>query len=133
MKIKVFEAPSLYADHHVTEVRRILLEMDGVTAVYASSAFQIVEITYDENKISESALAVKLDEAGYLGEWTVPSETGPTEQGTDGEKPYFRHTTTYETLKQTVSFAQHIKHSGRPLWQCPGFGKVRMDEEMDHA
>lgn len=133
MKIKVFEAPSLYADHHVTEVRRILLEIDGVTAVYASSAFQIVEITYDENKISESALAVKLDEAGYLGAWTVPSETRPTEHRTDGEKPYFRHTTTYETLKQTVSFAQHIKHSGRPLWQCPGFGKVRMDEEMDHA
>ena len=27
METKSFEAPALYGDHHVTEVRRILLEM----------------------------------------------------------------------------------------------------------
>jgi copper chaperone CopZ len=128
MKTKVLEAPAVYADHHVTEVRRLLLEMDGVKEVYASSAFQVVEVTYDENKLNDLEIAVKLDEAGYLGEWTVPVEVGATVQGTEEEKPFFRHTTTYETLKQTVSFAQQVNYQGRPLWQCPGIGRVKMDE-----
>jgi copper chaperone CopZ len=133
MATKTFEVPALYGDHHVTEVRRILQELEGVTDVYASSAFQIVEVTYDEQKINDLEIAVKLDEAGYLGEWTVPAETGVAVQQSEGQKPYFRHTTTYETTKQTVSFAQSVNYRGRPLWHCPGMGEVRMDEEVEDA
>ena len=133
MATKTFEVPALYGDHHVTEVRRILLELEGVSDVYASSAFQVVEVTYDENKINDLQIAVKLDEAGYFGEWTIPMEMGTAAQQGDGQNPYFRHTTTYETIKQTVSFAQRVKYEGRPLWHCPGIGAVRMDEEVDHA
>ena len=46
--------------------------------VYASSAFQVVEVTYDPEKINDLEIAMKLDEAGYLGEWTVPIEAGAT-------------------------------------------------------
>ena len=129
METKTFEAPALYADHHVTEVRRILLELDGVTDVYASSAFQIIEVTYDAEKINDLEIAVKLDEAGYLGEWTLPIETGTAAQQGDGQKSFFRHTTTYETTKQTVSFAQRVSYQGRPLWHCPGIGAIRMEDE----
>lgn len=130
MKTKTFEAPALYGDHHVTEVRRILLGIEGVTDVYASSAFQTIEVTYDEAKVNDLEIAVKLDEAGYLGEWTVvPIETGTAAQQGDGTKPFFRHTTTYETIKHTVSFAQNVSYQGRPLWHCPGIGAVKMDEE----
>ncbi len=130
MKTKTFEAPALYGDHHVTEVRRILLEIEGVSDVYASSAFQTIEVTYDETKINDLEIAVKLDEAGYLGEWTVvPIEMGEAAQQGDGTKPFFRHTTTYETIKHTVSFAQRVNYQGRPLWHCPGIGAVKMDEE----
>lgn len=133
MKTKTFETPALYADHHVTEVRRILMEIPGVAEVYASSAFQVVEVTYDENRINDLELAIKLDEAGYLGEWTVPVETGATVSHlVEEQKPYFRHTTTYETTKQTVSFAQKVNYRGRPLWYCPGMGPVRLEEE-NHA
>ena len=128
METKVFEAPALYADHHVTEVRRILLELEGVLDVYASSSFQIIEVTYDESKINDLQIAVRLDEAGYLGEWTVPIETGGVAQETADKRPYFRHTTTYETTKQTVSFAQRVSNQGRPLWNCPGMGEIKMDE-----
>jgi len=130
MKTKTFEAPALYGDHHVTEVRRILLEVQGVTDVYASSAFQTIEVTYDESKIDESEITAKLDEAGYLGEWTIPVEMGEAVQQGDGTRPFFRHTTTYETIKHTVSFAQRVNYQGRPLWHCPGIGAVRMDEEI---
>lgn len=133
MKTKTFEAPTLYADHHVTEVRRILGGLDGVEDIYASSAFQVIEVTYDESRINDLEIAVKLDEAGYLGEWTIPMETGTAAQQGDEKKPYFRHTTTYETTKQTISFAQKVNDEGRRLWHCPGMGAVRMDEEVGHA
>jgi copper chaperone CopZ len=133
METKVFEVPALYADHHVTEVRKILLGLEGVTNVYASSAFQVVEVTYDENKVNDLEIAVKLDDAGYLGEWSLPIETGTAAQTTQGQNPYFRHSTTYETTKQTVSFGQKVSYQGRPLWHCPGIGAVRMDEEEKNA
>jgi copper chaperone CopZ len=136
METKTFETPALYADHHVTEVRRILLELKGVVEVYASSAFQVIEVTYDKTKINDLEIAVKLDEAGYLGEWTVPVEQGSkTRHVEEGEKPYFRHTAVYETTKKTLSFAQRVNYSGRPLWPCPGMGTIPLTraEEKDHA
>jgi copper chaperone CopZ len=132
METKSFETPALYGDHHVTEARRILMELEGVVDVYASSAFQTIEVTYDDSKINDLQIAMKLDEAGYLGEWTLPIETGAAAQQGGEEKPFFRHTTTYETVKKTVSFAQHVSYQGRPLWQCPGIGAVKMEED-NHA
>lgn len=132
MQTKTFEAPALYGDHHVTEVRRILMELEGVTDVYASSAFQTIEVTYDETRINDLQIAVKLDETGYLGEWSIPFEMGVAPQQGTEQKPFFRHTTTYETTKHTVSFAQRVGYQGRPLWHCPGIGAIKMAED-DHA
>ncbi len=129
METKTFETPALFGDHHVSEVRRILLELTGVTEVYASSAFQIVEVTYDEAKINDLQIAARLDEAGYLGEWSIPIELGTAAQQGDGSKPYFRHTATYETTKQTISFAQKVNYQGRALWPCPGLGMVKVEGE----
>ena len=39
--------PAMYGDHHVLEVRRILLALPGVAEVNASSCFQVVEVSYD--------------------------------------------------------------------------------------
>lgn len=128
METKTFETPALYADHHVTEVRRILLELEGVVDVYASSAFQTIEVTYDESRINDLQIAMKLDEAGYLGEWTVPIEMGTAPEQGDGQKPFFRHTATYETVKHTVTFAQRVSYQGRPLWHCPGIGTLKVEE-----
>jgi copper chaperone CopZ len=120
-----YETPALYGDHHVTEIRRILLELSGVEDVYASSAFHVVEVTYDPEKINDLEIAVKLDEAGYLGEWTVPIEAGATTyHATVGLKPYFRHTAAYEQTRLVVSFAQNVSYLGRPLWPCPGIGII---------
>ena len=120
-----FETPALYGDHHVLEIRRILLALTGVVDVYASSAFQIVEVTYDPEKINDLEIAMKLDEAGYLGEWTVPIEAGATTyHAAAGLKPYFRHTAAYEQTRLVVSFAQNVSFLGRPLWPCPGMGVI---------
>ena len=125
MKNVIYETPALYGDHHVIEVRRILLELPGVVDVYASSAFHMVEVTYDPEKINDLNIAMKLDEAGYLGEWTMPIEAGATAyHAAAGLKPYFRHTAAYEQTRLVVSFAQNVSYLGRPLWPCPGMGVI---------
>ena len=128
METKSFEAPALYGDHHVSEVRRILLEIAGVSEVYASSAFQTIEVTFDSAKVKAEQIEARLQEAGYLGEIPMLVESGIAVERREGDG-VFRHTATYETVKSTVSFAQRVNYSGRPLWPCPGLGPVKMDEE----
>lgn len=128
METKVFEAPALYGDHHVSEVQRILGELPGVEDVYASSAFQAIEVTFDESKITGDQIATCLEEAGYLGEVPMLAETGVAAYGRETENSNFRHTAVYETVKKTVSFAQHVQYQGRALWPCPGIGVIKMDE-----
>lgn len=128
METKTFETVALYADHHVTEVRRMLLELQGVVDVYASSAFHTIEVTYDETKISDLQIAAKLDEAGYLSDWAMPVEMETAAQQPAQHKTLSRHTATYETTRQTVSFAQRVSYQGRPLWHCPGMGTVKVEE-----
>ena len=128
METKRFEAPALYGDHHVSEARRILFEMAGVSDVYASSAFQIIEVTFDPEKTQAELIEARLQEAGYLGEIPLLVETGIAVERREGDG-VFRHTAVYETVKSTVSFAQRVDYSGRPLWPCPGLGAVKMDGE----
>ena len=127
METKTFEAPALFADHHVSEVRRILLEL-GVEDVYASSAFQVIEATFDPAKVKPEAIESCLQAAGYLGEMAMTAETGIAVEKKEGDG-VFRHTATYETVKGTVSFAQRVEYSGRPLWPCPGLGPIKIADE----
>ncbi len=127
------ELPSMYGDHHVVEVRRLLLGLPGVENVYASSSFRIVEIEFDDTAVSSDKIKHVLDEAGYLGELPMPAETGlaATEEGAE---PYFRHTAAFEQTGQTVSFGQQVPYNGRPLWPCPGMGPVvSNEEELTHG
>jgi copper chaperone CopZ len=125
-KTVTYNTPVLYGDHHVLEVRRLLIDFPGVEDVYASSAFRVVEVTYDDEKVNEGEISQKLDEAGYLGEWTLPAETGQAAilEG-DRSMTYFRHTEVYETSREVVSFAQRVNYSGKPLWNCPGIGVIK--------
>ena len=68
MKTLSIDLPTMFGDHHVVEVRRLLLEMTGVEDVYASSGFQVVEVQYDETSLKAEDIEAKLGEAGYLGE-----------------------------------------------------------------
>ena len=129
--------PALYADHHVIEVRQILSGLPGVENVYASSAFLTVEVEYDPARISAEQIEAGLDAAGYLSDLPVPAEVGAQPAGENGEKPFFRHTAAYAQAGNTVSFAQSMPFSGRPLWPCPGLGLIAraqdVEEEMEHA
>lgn len=129
MEKKSYELPAMYADHHVVEVRRILFELPGVKDVYASSAFHVAEVTYDPEVVGESAMTGKLEEAGYLGEFTVTTETGKPATSENGDGIYFRHTEVYEQTKDTIGFAQNVSYVGRPLWPCPGIGVINTMEE----
>ncbi|MDV7390299.1 hypothetical protein RZS08_03045, partial [Arthrospira platensis SPKY1] len=93
--------------------------------VYASSAFQAIQITFDETQTSHEALAKLLDSAGYLGDIPMMAEANTAAE----MDSVFRHSAIYETVKKTVSFQQKVSYSGCPLWNCPGMGVVsKMDE-----
>jgi copper chaperone CopZ len=128
VKTVSIELPTLYGDHHVVEVRRMLLELPGVSDVYASSAFRMVEVTYDPGQTNDLEIKIKLDEAGYLGEWSIPAESGTASYQREGADAFFRHTQVFETTRQVVSFAQKVNMTGRPLWTCPGMGVVVMKD-----
>jgi copper chaperone CopZ len=119
------DLPTMYGDHHVTEVRRLLLEIPGVEDVYASSGFQMVEVKYDPAKLEKEVITNKLEQAGYIGELSIAVERGALEEGKNGAKPFFRRTAAYEQTGQTISFAQTVPFAGRPLWPCPGMGPIK--------
>ncbi|MDX1687583.1 MAG: heavy-metal-associated domain-containing protein [Candidatus Promineifilaceae bacterium] len=128
MERVLFELPAMYGDHHVMEVRRILAALPGVETVYASSAFHVVEVTFDETKLSGDEIETQLGEAGYLGDLPVPVEVGAAARE-NGEKHHFRHTAAHEAAGPAVSFTQTVSHAGRPVWPCPGIGVIRGKEE----
>jgi len=127
------ELPSMYGDHHVMEVRRLLLELPGVASVYASSSFRIVEVQFDDAELTPDQIKTTLGEAGYLGELPMPAETSVSATENNGQS-YFRHTAAFEQTGQVVNFGQTIPYNGRPLWPCPGMGPiVTLEEEPTHG
>ncbi|MGD8751499.1 MAG: heavy-metal-associated domain-containing protein [Anaerolineales bacterium] len=129
MEKLTIELPAMYGDHHVIEVRRILLEIPGVEEVYASSGFRAAEISYDPEKVKPDKISAQLDQVGYLGELPIPEETSTAAGDENGSKPYFRHTEAYEGTQKVVSFAQKVAYSGRPLWPCPGMEPIKGNDE----
>lgn len=126
MKTITLEVPAMYGDHHVTEVRRILLALPGVIDLYVSSAFHLVEVQLDENKINEDQIRTTLGESGYLEKLPMPVESGVASHlKADQSQTFFRHTQTFETMRDTVSFEQKVSFSGKPIWNCPGFGVIK--------
>ena len=124
MQTSCFNAPALYGDHHVSEIRKQLFALPGVQDVYASSAFHVVEVTFDEALVSEDTLCRKLDQLGYLNEIPMMVETGISTQRSQADG-FFRQTATYEHIKKTVSFQQRVPQNARLIWNCPGLGVIR--------
>lgn len=125
------QVPAMYADHHVTEVRRILTDLPGVSEVYASSCFQLVQVKFDPERIGKEAITAALDTAGYLQPLQVPTEAGAPAYGNTRGDLFFRHTAAHEQTKNTVQFTQRVAYSGRPLWPCPGMGIIEKNKEEE--
>jgi len=122
MKTYQTDLPAMFGDQHVLEVRRILLALPGVDEVYASSAFQFLQVSYDESQLKEEQITAALEEAGYLGEMATPEETNlPATESKN--KNIFRHTQAFSQTHK-VSFHRDTAISARPLWPCPGMGPV---------
>lgn len=127
MKTFQTDLPTMFGDHHVREVRRILLELPGVDDIYASSSFHFLQLDYDESKVKEEEIVATLEAAGYLGEFLSPRETSLPANETI-EPNLYRHTEAFNQTKK-VSFHRESAYSGRPLWPCPGMGPIAKEEE----
>jgi copper chaperone CopZ len=122
------DLPSLYGDHHVVEVRRLLLEMPGVKEVYASSCFHVVDVGFDLALVDEEKIRQKLADAGYFNEFSMPEETDVAAYQKTEQPAFFRHSAVYENTRTVVSFSQKVPgesaDASRPLWTCPGMGVI---------
>jgi copper chaperone CopZ len=73
MEKTVLNLPTLYADHHVMILRDALLALDGVSEIYASSAWRQAVVTYDPKATDPAAIEAAVVEAGYpVGEAELP-------------------------------------------------------------
>jgi len=129
MEKLTLDLPAMYGDHHVINVRRILLETPGVKDVYASSCFQVVEVTYDPAQVNAETITARLAEAGYLEPLPVPLEASPTSSQQARQITYFRHTAAYQQAGKAVTFAQNVSYLGRPLWPCPGMEPIKTPKD----
>lgn len=125
------QLPQMYGDHHVIAVRNLLGAIPGVLDVYASSAFQVVEIGFDKAQVGEDALRDALQEAGYLQEMSVVEESGAVQDGEERAKPLFRHSASQAQTGHVVSFRQTVPYAGQPLWPCPGMSRITSAEEAE--
>lgn len=131
MKTLTLDLPAMYGDHHVVDVRRLLLEIPGIDDVYASSAFRVLEVTYNEKKVTEDKIKAGLDDAGYTGELPIDTEINIAASEPADTPRFFRHTALYEDTLRTMGFAQKVSYQGRPLWPCPGMGPLEQKEMVD--
>lgn len=131
MKTFTFNLPAMYGDHHVVEVRRILLELPGVKSVYASSCYQIAEVSFDPKKVDEEGIKARLDEAGYTEEPAIPVEAREPGGVANGQPTYLRHSAAHEQTGQNISFAQDVPASKTVLWPCPGVGVLRTNGDKE--
>ena len=76
-------APTMYADHHVLKVREVLLALQGIEDVIASSAWQTVIVSYDPDKIEAPAIEEALSKAGYGSDQMTPVLAVEGEQSKD--------------------------------------------------
>lgn len=128
-----FALPSMFGDHHVMEVRRILAAIPGVDHIYASSGFQMVEMEYDPDQVSPEDIRSALRTAGYLEGELAPVEVHRDPTDRTGPEPYFRHTTAFPNIQKTIGFKQEVAFAGSPLWPCPGIPAAPVEEEVDHG
>jgi copper chaperone CopZ len=95
MKKIALSIPALWADHHVTNVKRLLSPISGVEDVIASSAFKEVMIEFDPSKTSRAAREKALTDAGYApGEEQAAAKSPYATPDPAWEKQAQRTTTT---------------------------------------
>ncbi len=116
MEKLVLTIPTLYGDHHTIAVRSMLESLDGVKEAYVSSAFNQVQVSFDEKKLSPEQIETYLAEQGYAAD--DPENAYAVSAG----ERINRHTAAFAGVGDTISFAQATTpYAGRPLWPCPGF------------
>lgn len=112
--------PAMYADHHVTGVRRALLALEGVTEVVCSAAARRVSLAYDPSRQDPAGIEAVLAGLGYHAGQSEPSLAEASPLPT--------------RLTAAPAGATAFLHSspawqGRPLWPCPGFDPTPVPDE----
>ncbi len=106
------EVPAMFGDHHVIEVRRLLATIPGVEKVYASAAWQRVEVEFDPAQTNADIIRRALQARGYE---TEADHLPPV-------SPRTRTMTEFAAGAGAVEqFMEHVPAWSSGAGPCPGF------------
>ncbi len=80
MAVSKLPVPAMYADHHVTAVRKVLSGLAGVQDIQASAAFKQVIVKHTKD-VTKKALTEALEKAGFPVKDEKPVEAEPSSLG----------------------------------------------------
>ncbi len=80
MAVSTLSVPSMYADHHVSAVRKALSGLQGVQDVEASAAFRQVSVKHTK-ELDKRVLEQALKKAGYPVGEEKPGDQEPSRLG----------------------------------------------------
>lgn len=109
MEKLALKLPDMYGDHRVIEVRRLLTAMPGVQSVYASAAWQRVEVEFDPAQTDAEAIRRTLLAAGYTPEGELPPPAAPPVRALAG------------LAEAAEPFIEKMPAGAGDLRPCPGF------------
>ena len=124
MKQAKFDIPVLFGDHHVLEIKKIFSEVEGVSDIYISSAYNFVKIEYDENVTNEEVFISFLKDSGYEDGMGFETETFGVDPAAEGHKKHFRKSVLYGQTGETQGFKQNVTKTTRKNWPSPGMGNL---------
>lgn len=101
--------PTLYGDHHVLRVRRLVLALPGVAEVQASAARQELVVAFDPARLSLDSLESILEENGYPPGGPLPGVIGYLDD--------LRHVA---AMEHAAPASEHKYSTPSPLGACPG-------------
>ena len=106
--------PTMYGDHHVLAIRKLLGALPGVEAIYATSAFKQIGLTIDPAKTSQAEIEKVLTDNGYPPGVEMPT---PVWKPVQQEGPRF----VIASGLAMTGFRVPEMSAGGPPRPCPGF------------
>jgi copper chaperone CopZ len=123
MERLTLDLPTMYGDHHVTEVRGLLSALPGVRPLYVSAAWQKVELEYDPAQTGPQLIRQALAARGYTAD---PVGVPPV---SSRNKTLTEYAFGPGAVEQ---FVEKVPAWGAPSAPCPGF-EIRHPGEVHPA